>query len=102
MRFESFSCKPLLPLNLPVAGYGIGYRGKTNYDDLEMNGFSWSDEYENITIASVDSLYAGVFFRQKLTFPFIGDLTIKAAYWACLLTDILGCFQILKNLLIMH
>ena len=59
MRFESFSCKPLLPLNLPVAGYGIGYKGKTNYDDLEMNGFSWSDEYENITIASVDSLYAG-------------------------------------------
>ena len=59
MRFEAFSCKPLLPLNLPVAGYGIGYRGNADYNNLEMNGLSWSDEYENITIASVDSLYAG-------------------------------------------
>lgn len=64
MRFESFSCKPILPLNLPVAGNGIEYKGESQYDELEMNGFSWSDEHENITIASIDSLYAGDLWRE--------------------------------------
>lgn len=64
MRFEAFSCKPILPLNLPVAGNGVGYQGKSQYDELEMNGFSWSDDCENITIASIDSLYAGDLWRE--------------------------------------